>query len=1057
MKFLYILCVLFFSSLFTAAQSNFYKAYAQFFNNDPACMIQLPDSGYVIYSTDYNPDQELRRLDKHGNVIWHKKMLNSPGTERAGAITLSSKNHILIAGKINNDVNLFRLDLNGNTIFKKVYSGAGAGPNEIVEDAWGNIYIVGWYTEILKTDSTGTLKWKKSYQANYIESIIPVSANRTILVGSANSAVGVFTGSDIVHITIDSTGTVIKQKSFGTNAQDNTQDAFMDSSKKIFTSLLQIDYNTKDTAVGFLCTDTLGNQLWTRVVKGNFQSQSSGTLLKDNSLLCYAHETSGSNPVFALVHFSNDGKAIQYFTIPSSTSFYPGPLPFIGATSDGGYFLLGTDNLTNNYALLKVGPNLSPSCKSSINKKVWEHQIVMNELEYTLNAIPLGSTTSNSAFTLTPLTPTVTTSCASSTCNTTASFISSAGNVCMGGAISFTNNGQNFSSSQWKVNGISLATTTNFGYTFSNPGSYTITLVVNGACTDSAKHMIFVDSMPNPNFNWTKRLAKHKFQSAKYKSGTFHSWSFSDGVSNNYLDTIYHNYQATGIYTVCLTQTNTCGSAQTCKTVSVNSNYTNSFLWLYKRPFSSVSQSGVSLLQMADGNYFLAGGDGGSGLLNLLDSAGNLKRSTLTSLSGSGYIECTAQSQEEGGALLNGTTSSPYVHLFGKVDSTGTNFYIRTFTVTSTDKLGNCLELKDGRMVFSGGASSQGYLLTTRKNLSVSQYRTFSGLRAITAIRRAPSGCYYVYGTNSINQDPVLTKMDSSFNVIWSKRYDLGTTQYLTSDMRISPSEKIYMTGSYSTAVTPACASFVLAVDSAGNNIFAGNYKRTTGADYGRSIFLDKKGNILVNSYLSFTYGGALIKMDTLGNTPTIQTFSMTTSRFLPTYDNGISVAASTNGGSASAAYTVAAFKLDTSDVIPCKSSTTLIITPLTPTITVIGIGSATSMPIFGGTGGRTPFSASDTLLCSGSLLVTSIKHNERNTSFKIYPNPTSSEVTVISDADEFESVELVNGFGQILFVNESKQSKIIIDMSLYKEGIYFIQIKDKNGTISSKKLIKLN
>ena len=219
MKKFCILTVLFFSMSLTEAQTNFFKSFALFPNIDPGCVIQLPDSGFVIYSTDINPDQELRRVDKHGNIIWHKRLVN-PGTDRAGAITLSSKNHILIAGSINTSVNLFRLDLNGNIIFQKLYSGTGAAPNDIVEDKWGNIYIVAQYAEVLKTDSTGTFKWRRDYQANYIESIIPISANRTLLVGSWFGVVGPFSNNDIIHIYIDSTGALIKQKGFGTDAYD---------------------------------------------------------------------------------------------------------------------------------------------------------------------------------------------------------------------------------------------------------------------------------------------------------------------------------------------------------------------------------------------------------------------------------------------------------------------------------------------------------------------------------------------------------------------------------------------------------------------------------------------------------------------------------------------------------------------------------------------------------------------------------------------------------------------------------------------------------------------
>lgn len=1051
--------------LFTIkAQTNFYTTFGIPFNMGRSCVMQLPDSGYIVYNGDNssNLDQELRRLDKNGNVIWHKKMISASTNEEAGAMMLSSKNHILIAGRYNStSVNLFRLDLNGNIIFKKVYSGSNALPTKIVEDASGNIYLIGAYAELLKTDSTGTLKWKKSYpQTNYIESIIPVSTNKIILVGTANWVVDVFS-TDLVHFFIDSMGVVINRKGFGTSAEEYTQDAFMDSSGKIYTSLYQINNATKDTSVGFMCTDTSGNQLWTRTVKGSFINKFSGALLKDNSLILYAAQPFGSNQLFYILHFSNDGKLLDHSVIPSSTSFYTGVYPFIGATSDGGYFLLGWDNLFNNYGLMKVGPNLYPSCKSTIQKSSWERKILLNETQYVLPASILVPSTSISTYSLTPITPTFVSSC-SSTCNTTASFVGPAGNICMGTTITFTNNGKNFSSSIWKINGSAVATSTNLNYTFSSPGSHTVTSVVTGACIDSTRQFIFVDSLPNPNFTWTKKLAKVKFQASKYKNGTLLSWNFGDGSPvNACYDTIIHNYMSNGTYTVCLTETNTCGTKQACKTVSISPNYTNSFYWQYKHPGApSANQSGVSLLQMADGGYFLAGSDDsysgtGNGLLNRLDSAGNLKRSIVTSVGG-GYIDCSTRTPE-GGALISGSSISPYRQFFGKIDSTGTAFHATTLPVTSTDRVGNNLLLPDECMVYCGGASSQGYMVLTRKNLDVKFFRKYNVFWTITAIRKSPSGNFYAYGNNAANSDPVLMKMDSVFNVLWVKQFDLGATQCLTTDMQISSAGKIYMTGVYNPIV--GGSAFLISTDSAGNTIFASNYKRSNPAyDYGRNLFIDKKGNILLNSYNTYANGAAaLIKMDTMGNTLSVHSFSMSVSRLLRTYDDGISMAGSYKGApTSSTAYSVTAIKLDSSSVLPCWGTTTITRTPLTPTITTLSVIISTTTPVFSAIFSSSAYNASDTLMCGGPLLVTGFSSFEKNNSIKIFPNPVIAEVTITSDEEPLE-IELINGVGQTFFTDRSGQTKITIDLRHYDEGIYFIKVKNKSGMINSKKIIKLN
>jgi hypothetical protein len=77
--------------------------------------------------------------------------------------------------------------------------------------------------------------------------------------------------------------------------------------------------------------------------------------------------------------------------------------------------------------------------------------------------------------------------------------------------------------------------------------------------------------------------------------------------------------------------------------------------------------------------------------------------------------------------------------------------------------------------------------------------------------------------------------------------------------------------------------------------------------------------------------------------------------------------------------------------------------------------------------------------------------------SFTIYPNPASNEVFLNLPSNGFDGLvlTLTNNLGQVLEKNEpsGKDALIVLDVSGYAPGIYFVTIKS-GSEITTKKLV---
>ncbi len=77
---------------------------------------------------------------------------------------------------------------------------------------------------------------------------------------------------------------------------------------------------------------------------------------------------------------------------------------------------------------------------------------------------------------------------------------------------------------------------------------------------------------------------------------------------------------------------------------------------------------------------------------------------------------------------------------------------------------------------------------------------------------------------------------------------------------------------------------------------------------------------------------------------------------------------------------------------------------------------------------------------------------NKNNTiDFSVYPNPTTGILTLKSESTIFQ-IEIYNQLGQLVLSNFNQYK---IDISKLSEGLYFVKIKDSNGDVGMKKVVK--
>lgn len=87
---------------------------------------------------------------------------------------------------------------------------------------------------------------------------------------------------------------------------------------------------------------------------------------------------------------------------------------------------------------------------------------------------------------------------------------------------------------------------------------------------------------------------------------------------------------------------------------------------------------------------------------------------------------------------------------------------------------------------------------------------------------------------------------------------------------------------------------------------------------------------------------------------------------------------------------------------------------------------------------------------------ITEVIKNEESNELILFPNPTKDNLNIQLPNENYKNLAIVNILGEIVKENAiNNQKNIIIDMSNYTAGVYFLILEDNLGTKQTRKIIK--
>jgi len=295
-------------------------------------MIKTKDNGYIAIA--FAEDIYVIKFDSNFNIIWNKYYGGSK-KDYAESIIEDSQGNFLILGEsesINGDIQhnngsydvfLIKIDTNGNLIWNKNYGGSGyegiSQDNALIETNDGNFIFVGYTTS----------------------NDFDISNNNG--------------GYDVWIVKVDSSGNLIKQKTFGGSNDDFGRKISKFNNNIIVTAKSNSSNNDfGQNGIWVLNVDNNLNIVW----KKNTNGINSGSIVANNSEIVLVNSTLNNYEFYKLDPNGNITKnSTLNFLSQSPKQLFANQ---IVNSSDNGFFIIGDLGGGNDQdaIILKINKNL---------------------------------------------------------------------------------------------------------------------------------------------------------------------------------------------------------------------------------------------------------------------------------------------------------------------------------------------------------------------------------------------------------------------------------------------------------------------------------------------------------------------------------------------------------------------------------------------------------------------------------------------------------------------------------------------------------------------------
>lgn len=261
------------------------------------------DGGYLMTGAFRSgPSQQeliVVKTNGLGNILWHQTFrggdddlayaveeVRSNGIPQAYLISGTTRSY----GEGENDILLLSLDLNGGINWQRQYGGPqNESAIRVLHNGTGQIICVGNTTSfgaigseqgfVMQIDlNTGSPNWFKTYQIGSVDRLsgLQIASNGDILVSGQTNARGGQAQSDYWMMRLNSQGTPLWSKIYGTNAEERGFEIITMPSGGFALGGIGVDIAGGDTDLAALRIDDNGNLQWamaygSAMTEGDFQ------------------------------------------------------------------------------------------------------------------------------------------------------------------------------------------------------------------------------------------------------------------------------------------------------------------------------------------------------------------------------------------------------------------------------------------------------------------------------------------------------------------------------------------------------------------------------------------------------------------------------------------------------------------------------------------------------------------------------------------------------------------------------------------------------------------